>query len=272
MTPNEVKTENETNKEPVIAYEKGVIMIPSTLDLQLQANAQKVHFNGLNLTETKGKLILKNTVATLHNTGFKLIGTTVVMNAKYQSITPEKAQFEYNIKADEFNIKRAYDEIAIFREMASAAEKAQGIISLEYQLKGRLNANMEPIYPSLTGNGIVTIKDIKLYGMKMFTAVARKTSNEGFKNPELSKVAIKTSVKNNIITVEKFKFKFASFRPRIEGTTSLDGKLNIKMRLGLPPLGIIGIPMVIKGDKDNPKVKIGSTSEDLKEIEDIDNK
>jgi AsmA protein len=90
------------------------------------------------------------------------------------------------------------------------------------------------------------------------------------KNPELSKVEIKSSIKNNIITLERFKFKFAGFRPRIEGTTSLDGRLNIKMRLGLPPLGIFGIPMTITGNKDNPKVKIGRKSEDLQETEDKD--
>jgi AsmA protein len=152
--------------------------------------------------------------------------------------------------------------------MASAAEKAQGTISLEYKLKGRLNANMEPVYPSLVGNGIVSVKDIKIHGMKMFDAVANKTSHDGIKNPELSKVEIKSSIKNNIITLERFKFKFAGFRPRIEGTTSLDGRLNIKMRLGLPPLGIIGIPMTITGNKDNPKVKIGQKSDDLQETED----
>ena len=97
-----------------------------------------------------------------------------------------------------------------------------------------------------------------------------KMKNEKIKNPELSKVEIKSSIKNNIITLERFKFKFAGFRPRIEGTTSLDGRLNIKMRLGLPPLGIVGIPMTITGNKDNPKVKIGRKSEDLEETEDKD--
>ena len=75
-------------------------------------------------------------------------------------------------------------------------------------------------------------------------------------------------MKNIIITLERFKFKFAGFRPRIEGTTSLDGKLNIKMRLGLPPLGILGVPLIITGDKDNPKIKIGRKSEDLEETKD----
>lgn len=271
MSETEVDTatvsKSET-KSTTAKVETGVIIIPSNLDLKFQANAQKVNFNELALKDAKGNMIVKKGILTMQNTGFNLIGCTVNMNAKYQASTPKKANFEYDIKASDFDIKKAYNEIKMFREMASAAEKASGTISLEYKLKGRLNANMEPVYPSLVGNGVVSVKDIKLHGMKMFSAVAKKTNNDGIKNPELSKVEVKSTIKNNIITLERFKFKFAGFRPRIEGTTSLDGKLNIKMRLGLPPLGIIGIPMTITGNKDNPKVKIGRQSEDLEETKD----
>lgn len=248
--------------------EKGVIVIPSNLDLQFQANAQKVDFNELKLKDAKGTLKMKNGLLSMQNTGFNLIGCNVSMDANYKSNTTKKAEFDYHIKATDFDIKRAYNEVKLFREMASAAEKAQGIVSLDYNLKGRLNANMEPIFPSLVGNGVISVKNIKLYGMKMFNAVANKTDSEGIKNPEINKVDIKSSIKNNIITLERFKFKFAGFRPRIEGTTSLDGKLNLKMRLGLPPLGIIGMPLLITGNKDNPKIKIGRKSEDLEETED----
>lgn len=263
-------TINTSNPEvkPATIEETGVIIIPGNLDLKFQANAQKVNFNDLTLNQAKGTMSMKKGVLRMQNTGFNLIGCAVNMNAKYQASSTKKANFEYDIKASDFDIKRAYNEIKIFREMASAAEKAQGTISLEYKLKGQLNANMEPVYPSLVGNGIVSVKNIKMHGMKMFSAVAKKTSKEEMKNPELSKVEIKSSIKNNIITLERFKFKFAGFRPRIEGTTSLDGRLNIKMRLGLPPLGIIGIPMTITGNKDNPKVKVGRQSEDLEETKD----
>ena len=259
--------EMTSNAKPV-AITKGVIVIPSNLDLYLQANAQKVDFNGLKLKVAKGTLKIKNSSLSMQNTGFELIGCNVTMDANYNSVTPKRAIFDYHIKATEFDIKKAYNEVKLFREMASAAEKAQGIISLDYNLKGRLNENMEPVFPSLVGNGIVSVKNIKFYGMKMFSAVASKTNSDGIKNPEINKIDIRSSIKNNIITLERFRFKFAGFRPRIEGTTSLDGRLNLKMRLGLPPLGIIGVPLLITGNKDNPKVKIGRTSEDLEETKD----
>lgn len=151
--------------------------------------------------------------------------------------------------------------------MASAAENAEGIISLDYKVSGKLDGNMQPIYPSLVGGGTLSVKKVKMKGFKMFGAVSKKTGRAALNDPDLSKVDIKTTIKNNIINIERFKFKVAGFRPRIEGQTSFDGALNIKMRLGLPPLGIIGIPMKITGTKDDPKVSLGRENADLKEVE-----
>ncbi len=260
------KTETKTEPE-----QTGVIIIPTNLNLQLLANAQKVNFDKLNLQNATGYLTMNKGKLTMQNTGFNLIGCNVSMNANYQAVTPQKANFDYAIKASDFDIKRAYNEIEVFRKMASAAEKAQGIVSLDYKLKGRLNGNMDPVYPSLVGGGVLSVKDVKVRGLKMFNAVSKQTSSESMKNPDVSKVDIKSTVKNNIITVERFKFKFAGFRPRIEGTTSLDGKLNLKMRLGLPPLGIFGIPLTVTGTQDNPKVKVGRKTEDLEETKDTEN-
>jgi AsmA protein len=267
---NTAVTQTETQTPKAGTAQTGVIIIPTNLNLQLMANAQKVYFDKLILQNATGNLKMNKGKLSMQNTGFDLIGCNVAMNGNYQAVTPQKANFDYAIKASDFDIKRAYNEIEVFKKMASAAEKAQGIVSLYYQLKGRLNGNMEPVYPSLVGGGTLSVKDVKVRGLKMFTAVSKETNSESMKNPDLSKVDIKTTIKNNIMTVERFKFKFAGFRPRIEGTTSLDGKLNLKMRLGLPPFGIFGIPLTVTGTQNSPKIKVGRKTEDLQETKDTE--
>ena len=264
------QTKTETPAPKTESKQTGVIIIPTNLNLNFTANAQKVNFDKLNLQNAVGNLSMNKGKLSMQNTGFNLIGCNVAMNANYQAVTPQKANFDFTIKASDFDIKKAYNEIEVFRKMASAAEKAQGIVSVDYQLKGRLNGNMDPVYPSLVGGGTLSVKDIKVRGLKMFNAVSKATNSESMQNPDLSKVDIKTTIKNNIMTVERFKFKFAGFRPRIEGTTSLDGKLNLKMRLGLPPLGIFGIPLTVTGTQDNPKIKLGRKTEDLEETKDTE--
>ena len=260
-----VKTVANTTPASV---DSGVIIIPSNLDLTLTATAKKVSYNGMNLDNAKGNLIMNRGKLTLKETGFNLIGAEVLMDANYNSTSPKKAAFDYHLQAKEFDIKKAYNEIKLFHDMATSAGKAQGIVSLDYNLKGVLDANMHPVYPSLEGGGVLSVKNVKVMGMKLFSTVSKETKKDSINNPSLAKVDIKTTIKNNIITIERFKFKVAGFRPRIEGQTSFDGKLNIKMRLGLPPLGIIGIPMRITGTQENPKVKLGKGDKDeLEETE-----
>uniref|UniRef100_UPI002FDCC9C7 AsmA family protein n=1 Tax=Flavobacterium sp. TaxID=239 RepID=UPI002FDCC9C7 len=245
----------------------GVVVIPANFDLQFNANANKINFDGLTIDNLKGNMTLNKGQLGLKQSGFEMVGAKVTMDLAYGSQSPEKAFFDFKIAAKEFDVKRAYNEVKLFREMATAAESAEGIISLDYQLAGILNAEMMPIYPSLTGAGTLSVKKVKMKGFKMFGVVSKKTGKEAIKNPDLSQVDIKTKIKNNIINIERFKFKVAGFRPRIEGQTSFDGQLNIKMRLGLPPFGLLGIPIKITGTQDEPKVRLGKQTEDLQETE-----
>mgnify|MGYP000255187168 CR=1 FL=1 len=120
------------------------------------------------------------------------------------------------------------------------------------------------------GGAALSVKKVKMKGFKLLNVVSAKTENPDIKDPDISKVDIKSTIKNNIVTIERFKFKVAGFRLRFEGQTSLDGKLNLKMRIGLPPLGIIGIPIKVLGTQENPDIKLGRKSEDLEETEYVD--
>ncbi|WP_372745183.1 AsmA family protein [Lutibacter sp.] len=267
MNENNVENKENTNQTTENTPNTGVVVIPKIFNFNLNANLKKVEFQDLKIDNLIGNLQLKKGVLSLNNVKFGIIGSSATMSATYKDEAINKADFNFSIKAEEFDIKKAYTDIKLFREMASAAESASGIVSLNYNLKGKLDGNMTPIYPSLLGGGTLSVKNIKMKGFKMFNVISKKTENAAFKDPDLSKVDIKTEIKNNIINIEQFRFKIAGFRTRIEGQTSFDSKLNIKMRLGLPPLGIIGIPIKVTGTQDNPKVSIGKKTEELEETE-----
>ena len=264
MPKADTNDKTKIDKNPIVS---GVIVIPHRFNFVLNASSQKVIYDGINIEQLSGKLFINQGKLVLQNTNFKMIGTQVNMNASYFNESLKKADFTLDIKATDFDIKRAYTELPMFREMVSTAEFAEGIVSLDYKIAGKLDETMGPIYPSLFGGGILSVKDVKMKGFKLFNVVSKKTNNESLNNPDLSKVDIKTTVKNNLVKIEQFKFKVAGFRTRVQGESSFDGKINMKMRLGLPPLGIIGIPIKVTGNQDNPSIGIGKESKDLEETE-----
>ncbi len=243
----------------------GVVEVPTNLNVIIQANVQKIKYDDLIIDNLKGGLAIQNGSLKLSNGTIGIIGATANMDIFYRNEGSQKAQFEYKILATDFDIKRAYNEIKMFKEIVTSAKSAEGIVSLDYALKGVLNNKMSPVLPSLEGAGILSVKNVKMKGFKLLNVVSKKIESPSIKDPDVSKIEIKSTIKNNLITIERFKIKVAGFRLRFEGQTSLDGKLNLKMRIGLPPLGIIGIPLKITGSQEIPKIKLGRKSEDLEE-------
>ncbi|WP_426669978.1 AsmA family protein [Mucilaginibacter sp. McL0603] len=245
----------------------GVILVPANLNLTFTADVKKVKYNGMGIDSVKGQMIINNGQIILKQAGFTLIGAPVVMDATYGSITPQKAYFDYHINARDFDIKRAYNEIKLFHDMATSASSAEGIVSLDYKLNGKLNSNMQPVYPTLKGGGVLSVKKVKIKGFKLFSAVGKETGHDSLSKPsDVSKVDIKSTIANNIITIERTKMHVAGFRPRFEGQVDFNGNLNLQFRLGLPPLGIFGIPMTITGTQTKPIIHMskGKKEDELK--------
>ncbi|WP_316779680.1 AsmA-like C-terminal region-containing protein [Pedobacter antarcticus] len=249
----------------------GVILIPENLNMQFKASAGQVFFNGLKLHEAKGIMELNNGVLRLKETGFNLIDAVVKMDATYRSTSLKSADFDFHLSAQDFDIAKAYREIKLFREMATSASSVKGIVGLDYQLSGRLNAAMFPVMPSIKGEGVLTLKKVSLMGFKMINAVSKETKRDSLNNPNLKDVQIKSHIDRNIMTIERTKMRIAGFRPRFEGQISLDGRLNISGRLGLPPFGLIGIPLSITGTQENPVIRLKRNKEGKLEETDDDN-
>jgi AsmA protein len=256
LLADELQSFNEDEYSSDASGSAGVIVIPGNLSLTLNAAADKVRFSGIDIRGFHGQLLINNGTLQMNKTGFNIIGAPVAMEAQYTSQDAQRATFDYRINAREFDIKRAYNEIKLFRDMATSAGAASGVVGLNYHVSGRLDEHMRPVYASLKGEGVLSLKKIKLKGFRLLNAVGNTTGKKDIRDPHLSEVDIRSAISNNIITIERTKMRIAGFRPRFEGQVSFDGRLNLKGRLGLPPLGIWGIPFNVTGSQRNPVVKL----------------
>lgn len=262
MAENQTSTTSQRQTARNDSITSGVTVIPENLEIELKADLKKISFQKLIVSDLSATVEVKKSLLLLKDMKFQLIGCKVGMDASYGSLTSDKAYFDFHIKAEDFDIKRAYNEVDLFRNLSTSAGKCEGIVSLDYTLKGKLDGAMKPVYPSLEGGGILSLKKVKVLGLKLFTSMSKNLGKEKIKDPDLLKVDIKSTIKNNVITIEKTKMKIAGFRFRVGGETNFNGSLNLKARLGLPPLGIIGIPIRVLGTQENPKFKYGRGNND----------
>lgn len=260
-----LKNGDNTDKSIEVEYAKvenpkssGVVIIPKNLDVSLGVNAKKVEFKGLGLNNLRGLASVNKGEVYLKETSFDIIGSRMKIDARYQDESPLTANYDVALNVLDFDVQRAYKEIDMIREMATAAKDVKGIVSIDYKLKGDFDKNMMPIYPSLEGGGVVNLRDVEVKNLKMLSEVGDNIGAKAFDNPDMKGVNIETQIKNNLIHVDKFTFKVSILRPTISGTTSFNGLLDLRIRVGILPGGIIGFPVVVTGTHEKPKIKIFS--------------
>lgn len=253
----EARSVEEALTQSSVESINAVVQIPKNVDLEFNATADRIKYLTYNITDFEGDLKLLEGKMFLDKANFELIGTKVQMQAAYEPLGLKSAAFDYHILAKDFDIQRAYNEVPLFREMVSMAENAYGSVSLDYELKGLLNQEMFPVLSSIEGQGDLVLEDIQFKGFKLLGAIADRTDSKAMEKAKVSQVTVSSIIDDNIITIDRTRLRMAGFRPRFEGQVSLDGDINIGVRLGLPPLGLIGIPMKISGTMEDFDIKLG---------------
>ncbi|HBG25312.1 MAG TPA: hypothetical protein DDX10_09740, partial [Rikenellaceae bacterium] len=262
----------KTQPAPKAQPSTGVILIPDKLNIYLKSDVKRVDFESIIARDFKGEVAISEKSMYINGTGVNIAGAQFLLDAVYKPINERLAQVQMHARADSFDIGRAYKEIPMIRELFSSAKNMEGLISMDYKLSTKLDASMMPVYPSVKGEGFIKLEDVNVRGLKVLGAISKATGKDSLSNPNLKSVLIKTKIADNIIKIERTKMRILGFRPRFEGEASLDGKLNINFRLGLPPFGLIGIPLTITGTMDNPNVEVrkGREEDKLDEIDEED--
>ncbi len=261
------KSDSMTNAPEVKEVVSGVMLIPDCLNLSFQIKVDTLKYNALTIDALSGVLGVKDQGLFLKNGDLKMVEGTAHLEGFYKPIDTQNALFAMDIIAKHLNIKQGYETIELFKELIPAAERASGKVSVNYSLLGSLDEQMQPVLPSLEGSGTLIAHDVQFENYKLLGTLSKKSGFDALNNPAVSEITINSTIKNNILELDRFKFNVRPFRLRAEGQTSLDGNLSLKMRLGLPPFGIIGIPIVVKGTSSDFDVTLGRKAPDLEALE-----
>lgn len=257
------QTDSITNTNTIENVVSGVMQIPKNLDLAIKVNIDSLNYNTLIITKLSGDLGLKDQGLFLKNSTLNMVDGSAKIEGFYQPTSLKAALFSLNLDAKNLNIEKGYNSMELFKELAPAAAQASGSVSIDYDIAGVLDNTMLPVMPSLKGKGTLKVHNVQFDGYKLMGKVSEKSGFDALNDPKISEITINSTVNNNVLDIERFKFKVSPFRLRAEGQTTLDGNLSLKMRIGLPPLGLIGIPVVIEGTSEDFNVKLGKQSKDL---------
>lgn len=197
MSKTTEKVNNKTTTEEAVK-------VPKFLNIKLNASANTVVYDNLNLKNVSGILLVKNETVTLQNVKTNIFNGLITANGSV-STKGKIPTFAMQLGLNGVDIQQSFTQLDMLKNIAPIAGIINGKINSKINLNGNLDAKeMTPDLKSMTGD---------LFGQLLSTTVNAKNSD------------LLTSLSNNIKFIDLSKINFNDLKANL---TFKDGKVNVK--------------------------------------------
>ena len=197
MSKTTEKVNNKTTTEEAVK-------VPKFLNIKLNASANTVVYDNLNLKNVSGVLLVKNETVTLQNVKTNIFNGLITANGSV-STKGKIPTFAMELGLNAVDIQQSFTQLDMLKNIAPIAGIINGKINSKINLNGNLDAKeMTPDLKSMTGD---------LFGQLLSTTVNPKNSD------------LLTSLSNNIKFIDLSKINFNDLKANL---TFKDGKVNVK--------------------------------------------
>ncbi|MBQ19949.1 MAG: hypothetical protein CMD31_04245 [Flavobacteriales bacterium] len=300
MDLNEFMSEEEVaateGTEEVAEEPLAVVEVPKNIDFSLTSTLNKVIYDNMEITDMKGLITVKDQKVSMKDVGMNLLGGKMMMSGFYETTNPAAPGFNFDMAIQDFDVATVVSTFNTIETMAPYAKNAKGRFNTSMIVSGVLDKEMMPDMNSLTGNGDMLTKNIKVEDVKAMNQLADALKNESLRVLEVNDAKIKYAFKDGRVTIEPFDVKLGKTIGTMSGSNGFDQTIDYKMTLKTPikelgagdalnklnsqaaGLGMtlksaetVSVDVLIKGTFDAPKVSVslkdavGNIKDEIKE-------
>jgi hypothetical protein len=246
------------------------LLIPENVDFNLNTSIQKVIYNGIDMNNVKGAVIMKEEVATLNNVTMNTMGGTVGLRGNYSSKDHNKPAIDLGYHLTNIDIQSLAKNFLTIQKLAPIAKYAQGKLTSDLNLKSTLTKSLEPIYTSLTGDGDIFTNMVTVSGFEPMKKLGESMQISKLSSQTLKDVKAFFKFKDGKVFLTPFTVKMQGIDTRISGSSSIDQKIDYKLEMNVPKELIPGSliqsaeAMMSKVKGVVPKISIGTIPEFIK--------
>lgn len=299
MDLNEFMTEEEvaaTEGTEAVEEPLTIIEVPRNIDFSLTSTLSKVIYDNMEITDMKGLITVKDQKVSMKDVAMNLLGGKMMMNGFYETTNPAAPGINFDMAIQDFDVATVVSTFNTIEEMAPYAKNAKGRFNTSLKLEGILDKEMMPDMNSLTGNGDMLTKNIKVEDVKAMNQLADALKNDNLRVLEVNDANIKYAFKDGRVNIEPFDVKLGKTTGTMSGSNGFDQTIDYKMTLKTPTkelgagdalnklqsqasgLGMslksaetVSVDVLLKGTFDDPKVSVslkdavGSVTDEIKE-------
>ncbi len=210
-------------------------IVPSNINLTINAKADKVKYDKVDYNNINGTLLLKDETVTLQNVKTEALEGTIGFNGSYSTKTNKKdpaINISYDVR--DVDVQKAFFSYNTIQKLMPIGQFLAGKLSSQLSMTGNLKGDMMPDLSTLTGKGnLLLIEGV----LKKFAPLEKIAST--LQIDELKSVSIK-DIKNFIefangkVLVKPFTFKVKDIELQVGGMHGLDQSLDYVVQMKVP--------------------------------------
>jgi hypothetical protein len=209
--------------------------VPANLDLTLNAQADKVHYDKLDLTNVSGTLLVKDQTVTMQQVKANALQGTMEVNGSYSTkVHPNTPDITMAYNVQQVDIQQTFKAFNTVQALMPAAQFIAGKISSQLSMKGQLGKDMMPVLSSLNGDGNLLVLEGALQKFAPVEQLANTLNVSALKNLSLKDLKTYFSFENGRVNVKPFNIKFNGLQMEVGGSHGFDQTLDYTMLMTLP--------------------------------------
>src|SRR5690606_3674549 len=180
------------------------VTIPGNLDLNLNTDIKKLLYDDLEISDVKANLSVKDEKASIQNTSLKMLGGLMALSGFYETSDSLKPSFDFALDVKDFDISETAKKFVSIEKIAPIVKKAVGSYSTKFNLNGAFDSNMNPIYPSLFGEGNLFTENVEIKDFKALEKIGQALKSNTLQNPALKDLSMAMKIADGKLWVEPF--------------------------------------------------------------------
>lgn len=251
-------SDEEEAKTETRNAETETLKIPAFLDCTINASANTVVYDNLNLKDVKGTLFIKDQQATLKDLTSNLFNGKLAVNGNV-STKAETPKFTFNLGANGFDISEAFKGLELLQNLAPIAKLLQGKLNTTIGLSGDLNkGGYTPNLNTISGNALAEILNTKIGSSNESGLVSKlegALSFLDFSKLDLKDLKTKLEFANGQVSVKPFQLKYQDITIDVSGSHGFDKTMSYNAVFNVPAkyLGTEVNSLITKIDSEEAK-------------------
>lgn len=230
---NEFSSSTPSTTESSSTTSAGVVKVPANINFELHSSIDQLIYDKMSISEFNGNVLVRDQTVRLENTNMKMLGGYAVVNGSYSS-KHEEPEFSFDIDVNRLDINKTANTINTVALLAPVAKNATGSFASKFQIKGKLDKNMSPVYNTLSGGGLAILSNVFFQNFEPFNKLANELKVDRLSSQKIADSKVSFDIAQGKLIVKPFDTKFGPITARIAGSTSISQEIDYVMNFVIP--------------------------------------